>query len=165
MNKKNKVLEYLGKRSSNASPILILIGVYIVTVIVFSFLSPYFLSVSNFMKIGLYSSIMGIVAAGVTFTILSGGIDISVGAMVALVGCVSALLLKANWGVFPVVLIGLLVGAVLGLFNGLVIAKIKVNALIVTLGTLTIYRGLALLLTDGRSLILSNKSFYKRISH
>ena len=125
------------------------IGLFIIVVII-SILNPGFLSFSNLLNVLRQVSINALIAFGMTFVILTGGIDLSVGAILALSGAVTATLLAA--GVDPVlaISIGLLVGAALGAINGLIISKGKVAPFIATLATMTIYRGATLMFTDGR---------------
>ena len=126
-----------------------LIGLILIVVII-SILNPAFLSPGNLMNVLRQVSINALIAFGMTFVILTGGIDLSVGSILALSGAVTATLMAS--GVDPVlaVLIGLLAGAALGAFNGIVIAKGKVAPFIATLATMTIFRGLTLVFTDGR---------------
>ncbi|WP_298823879.1 ribose ABC transporter permease [uncultured Planococcus sp.] len=125
------------------------IGLILIIVII-TILNPGFLSVSNLMNVLRQVSINALIAFGMTFVILTGGIDLSVGATLALTGAVSAGMMAS--GVDPIfaMLLGLLLGAVLGAINGVIIAKGKVAPFIATLATMTIYRGLTLVYTDGR---------------
>ncbi len=115
-----------------------------------SFLSGSFLTVSNLLNIARQVSINAIIAAGMTFVILTGGIDLSVGSVLALSGAIIAGLLAAGRPVLVGIAAGLAGGALLGLVNGLVIAKGRVQPFIATLAMLTIARGATLVYTDGR---------------
>ncbi len=125
------------------------IGLILIMTII-TILNPDFLSVSNLMNVLRQVSINALIAFGMTFVILTGGIDLSVGSTLALTGAVTAGLMAS--GVDPIfaMLLGLLLGAVLGAINGIIIAKGKVAPFIATLATMTIYRGLTLVYTDGR---------------
>ncbi|WP_038704869.1 ABC transporter permease subunit [Planococcus sp. PAMC 21323] len=125
------------------------IGLFLIMSII-TILNPDFLSVSNLMNVLRQVSINALIAFGMTFVILTGGIDLSVGSTLALTGAVTAGLMAS--GVDPIfaMLLGLLLGAVLGAINGIIIAKGKVAPFIATLATMTIYRGLTLVYTDGR---------------
>ncbi|ANU14202.1 ribose ABC transport system, permease protein RbsC [Planococcus halocryophilus Or1] len=125
------------------------IGLFLIMSII-TILNPDFISVSNLMNVLRQVSINALIAFGMTFVILTGGIDLSVGSTLALTGAVTAGLMAS--GVDPIfaMLLGLLLGAVLGAVNGIIIAKGKVAPFIATLATMTIYRGLTLVYTDGR---------------
>lgn len=117
----------------------------------FALNSPAFLTASNMLNVLRQISINAIIALGMTFVLLTGGIDLSVGSIVAASGSLMVSLLAANG--LPLwlgVLIGLGLGALLGLVNGLVIARGGLPPFIVTLAMLTIARGLAYVYTDGR---------------
>jgi ribose transport system permease protein len=95
---------------------------------------------------------VAIIAAGELLVILTAGIDLSVGSVLALTGCVTAQLLVHGWPVPLAILVGLLVGAALGVFNGLLVARAKLPPFIVTLGMLGIARGVVLVLTDASTI-------------
>jgi ribose/xylose/arabinose/galactoside ABC-type transport system permease subunit len=113
-------------------------------------LTPHFLTVSNLLNVMEQTSINAIVAVGMTFVIISGGIDLSVGSLVAVAGVVLAAALKADWGAPAAVAIALAVGAACGMVNGLVIALGRLPPFIMTLGMMSVARGAALMFTDGR---------------
>lgn len=119
-------------------------------VVAMAVLSPYFLSVSNFLNILLATSVIGVLAVGATFVISSAGIDLSVGSVLAFAGVVGAL--AANNLGFPwplAVLACLVAGGFAGLVNGVLITKGNIPPFIVTLGMLGVARGLGLVLTNG----------------
>jgi ribose transport system permease protein len=113
-------------------------------------LSPYFLTVSNLMNVMEQTSINAVIAVGMTFVILSGGIDLSVGSLVALSGVALAAALRAGAPLPVALLAGLATGAAAGLVNGLLITRGKLPAFIATLGMMSVARGLTLFVTDGR---------------
>jgi len=113
-------------------------------------LSPYFLTVSNLLNVAEQTSINAIVAVGMTFVIVSGGIDLSVGSLVALAGVVLGAALRANLPLPIALLLALAVGLASGLANGALISWGGLPPFIVTLGTMSIARGAALLFTEGR---------------
>lgn len=126
-----------------------LLGLFLI-VIVITILNPSFMTTDNILNILRQVSISALIAFGMTFVILTGGIDLSVGSTLALTGAVAATMLAS--GIDPVltILAALILGAILGAVNGVIIAKGKVAPFIATLATMTIYRGLTLVYTDGR---------------
>jgi len=127
-----------------------------------AFLNPNFLSYGNVTNVLARSAFIGIIAVGMTFVITSGGLDLSVGSMAAFIAGVMILIMNAlvpsmgvGWGV---ILIGmaaaLVVGLVAGLVNGLLITQARIEAFIVTLGTMGIFRSLITWLADGGTLSL-----------
>jgi ribose transport system permease protein len=148
-------MKYKFKLTTNITLAIVLILI----IIVFTILSPYFLSFNNFMKIGLYTAQMGVLSTGQTMALLSGGLDISVGSMMALVGMVCAGTLEGGGGAFVTVLIGLLIGVACGALNGLIVTKGRVNAFITTLGTMTIFRGLAQIYSNGKTILITDKAY------
>ncbi|MFP7331792.1 ribose ABC transporter permease [Shouchella clausii] len=125
------------------------IGLFLIILII-SILNPGFLTAPNLLNVLRQVSINALIAFGMTFVILTGGIDLSVGAILAFSGAVTATLLSSGMDPILAILIGLLVGAALGAINGIIIAKGKVAPFIATLATMTIYRGATLMFTDGR---------------
>jgi ribose/xylose/arabinose/galactoside ABC-type transport system permease subunit len=119
-------------------------------VILLTVLSPHFLTVSNLMNVLEQTSINAVIAVGMTFVILSGGIDLSVGSLVALSGVALAAALQAGAPLPVALLAGLATGAAAGLVNGLLITRGKLPAFIATLGMMSVARGLTLFVTDGR---------------
>ncbi|MCM3359463.1 MULTISPECIES: ribose ABC transporter permease [unclassified Psychrobacillus] len=122
----------------------------ILLVVIITILSPNFLTVNNLMNVLRQVSINALIAFGMTFVILTGGIDLSVGSILALTGAVTAGLLASGMDPILAMLIGLILGAVLGAINGIIISKGNVAPFIATLATMTIYRGLTLVYTEGR---------------
>ena len=110
--------------------------------------SDEFLTGGNLGNLARQVAIFGIIAAGELLVILTAGIDLSVGSVLALTGCVTAQLLVHGWPVATAIVVGLLVGAGLGVFNGVLVARAKLPPFIVTLGMLGIARGVVLVITD-----------------
>jgi ribose transport system permease protein len=125
-------------------PLITLLVLCLVTAL----LSDRFLSPLNLTNILVQSSIMAVVAIGMTFVIVGGGFDLSVGSTVAFAGCIAAMAM-ATFGITAGVLAGIATGAAVGLVNGLTIAKLGVNPFITTLGTMVLVRGLVYLVTGG----------------
>jgi ribose transport system permease protein len=127
--------------------------------IIMSAVTPIFLSVANFKAILLGLSVEAIIAAGMTILLVSGGLDMSVGSTMALSGVISCMAIKAGIPVFFSVLAGILSGSLVGLINGFIIAHWMINPFIVTLGMLSIVRGLVLILAGGVTIINLPESF------
>lgn len=131
----------------------------IVIIAVFSFLSPYYFSLNNFLIMASHVAIFGILAIGMLLVILNGGIDLSVGSTLGLAGCIAGFLMQGvqlpNFGVilyppvWAVVIITCAFGALVGAVNGVLIAYLKVPAFVASLGVLYVARGIALLMTNG----------------
>jgi len=113
-------------------------------------LTPYFLTVSNLLNVAEQTSINAIVAVGMTFVILSAGIDLSVGSIVALSGVILGMALRDGEPLALALALALAVGVVSGAVNGLLVSHGGLPPFIVTLGTMSIARGAALLVTEGR---------------
>jgi ribose transport system permease protein len=126
-----------------------LIGLAVLCAILW-ILTPYFLTVSNLLNIAEQTSINAIVAVGMTFVILSGGIDLSVGSMVALSGVVLGTSLQSGQPMPVALVAAAVVGLACGLANGALVSWGGLPPFIVTLGTMSIARGAALLYTEGR---------------
>ncbi len=134
----------------------------VVLVLIMTILIPGFLSLSSISSLLVQGSIFGIMALGVTFIIISGGIDLSAGSLVALTAVVSASFGQLEGamnkmipglpqlGIWAPLLVAIVFGGFLGAVNGLLIAKLKLFPFIATLGTYTIARGLSLVITNGK---------------
>jgi ribose transport system permease protein len=133
----------------NARQFGTLIGLFFLGVILW-ILTPHFLTISNLLNITQQTSINAIIAVGMTFVIITAGIDLSVGSIMAFAGVVLASALHAGLPVPLALLAGLAVGLISGLINGLLITYGKLPPFISTLGMMSVARGAALLYTDGR---------------
>lgn len=124
-------------------------------IIVMSFASPYFLTAANLINLVRQISVQGILAVGMTFVLLTGGIDLSVGSVLALSGVIATSLATTehNIPLAVALLAGLAVGAACGIFNGVLVARFRVPAFIVTLAMTTMAAGGALIYTNGRPVI------------
>jgi ribose transport system permease protein len=129
--------------------VAVLLLFYVALLVAFSILSPFFLSVRNMLAIGTNVAFIGLMAAAGTPLIIAGGLDLSVAATAGLVGVVIALLNAAGVNVWLAVLVALLLGALVGVVNGLFATRLRLNPLIVTLGMMSIVSGSALILTGG----------------
>jgi ribose transport system permease protein len=138
-----------------------LIGLILITVIL-SIVSSSFLTLENVFNVLRQVSINALIAFGMTFVILTGGIDLSVGSILALSSAITAGLLAGGMDPFIAILIGVASGAVMGGINGLFITFGKVAPFIATLATMTIFRGLTLVYTNGTPITgLSNSSIFE----
>lgn len=126
-----------------------LIGLVILCAVLWA-LTPHFLTVSNLLNIAQQTSINAIVAAGMTFVIISGGIDLSVGSIVALSGVVLGTLLQDGHAAAVAIPVAALVGIAAGLLNGLLVSVGNLPPFIATLGMMSVARGAALVFTEGR---------------
>lgn len=138
--------EKITKNISKQGP---LIGLVIMTIIL-SVVSDSFLSTNNILNLLRQVSINAIIAFGMTFVILTGGIDLSVGSILALGSALTAGMLASGMNPLLAILLGLGIGFILGTINGLIIAKGKVTPFIATLSTMTMFRGATLVFTGGK---------------
>ncbi|MGL4603356.1 MAG: ABC transporter permease [Iodobacter sp.] len=130
---------------------------------VLSVMSRDFLTVNNLLNVLRQVSINALIAFGMTFVILLGGIDLSVGAVLALSSVAIATMMAAGMDPILATLCGVLAGAALGAVNGIIISRGKVAPFIATLGTMTVFRGLALVFSDGRPITGFNSDFFSML--
>ena len=127
--------------------LFVLLGLCVILTLV----SPRFMRLSNLVNIALQSSVTAIVALGLSFTILAGGIDLSTGSVSALAGAVSAgLAVRAGWAAGPVIFIALLIGLAVGLVNGLLVIWGRIPPFVASLSLMAIGRGLVLVYTQAK---------------
>ena len=129
-------------------------GIYIAAVVLFlilGLLSPQFLTIGNLRDVAVSASVNAIIGLGLTFVIITGGIDLSVGAIASFVGIVSANFM-VNGGMAPILalVVGIVVGVGCGAVNGFLITGLKLPPFIATLGTMSVFQGLAYVVTDGK---------------
>ena len=136
----------------NAKKIIQKIGsllILLVLMIFMGLLSPEFFSLANIKNVGIQASVNAVLSIGMLMVIIIGGIDLSIGATLALAGIVSAYLMKAGCPVVLALLISCIVGAALGAINGFIVTFMKLPPFVATLGTTSIFRGTALFVTNG----------------
>ncbi|WP_449394449.1 ABC transporter permease subunit [Devosia riboflavina] len=133
--------------------------VLILLVVLMSIFAPNFNRVDNLLNIARSISVNAILAAGLTFVILTGGIDLSVGSIVAVSGVVAVIAAIAGVPAPVAVVIGMAVGGACGLVNGVLTAYLALAPFIVTLGTMTFLRGLAYTITNGQPIVSSDLNF------
>lgn len=130
---------------------LTLIVLIAAIIIVMSNLNPYFFSFSNFRAVAVGMAPTAIIVIGMAILLASGGFDLSVGSVMALSSTVVAMLLLTGMPIPLAVILGLILGGVVGVVNGVLVTGLGINPLIATLGTMSIARGIALVLTEGFS--------------
>ncbi|MDR5773430.1 MULTISPECIES: ABC transporter permease [unclassified Caballeronia] len=133
---------------------------FAILLVVFSFASPWFLSIDNFLNIGRQTALVSIIAIGMTSVIIARQIDLSVGSSLALSGMAAALAMSHigdSWVIGAIAGIG--TGAIVGAINGLVTTRLNIPSFLVTLGSLSAARGLALMVTTTRPEIITNDHF------
>ena len=138
------------------------IGLIIIVVVlgtIPSLTSPHFLSVNNLFNILLSVTVIGIAAVGQTLVIVSGGLDLSIEPIIAGTGVIVALMNQQGYPLGLSILLGILLGPIIGLLNGILITKVKINAVIVTLATMSIVRGFSLLISNAKTIPFQRADF------
>jgi ribose transport system permease protein len=148
MNERTKSLLAQGKKLGN-NQILFISIFWLVMCIAFAFFSPHFFTFQNFTAITIQASVIAMLAAGQTFVILSGGIGLDAGSVVALSSVLSAMVMAQTGSVTVGLIAGLLIGLSCGVVNGLIIGKLGIPPFVATLGMMQVARGLALIITKG----------------
>ncbi|TPM30837.1 ABC transporter permease [Mesorhizobium sp. B2-3-4] len=136
-------------------------GVFIALLVMCLFLSfatDGFLTSLNLLNVGRQVSLLGIMAVGMTFVLIAGEVDLSVGSTYALSGLATGMLIIAGWALLPAICAGLLTGIVIGLINGMLSTYGRLPSLIATLGMLSIVRGAALILTNGQPVTVNARN-------
>ncbi len=136
------------KRLQNSQGLLSLMGLFIL-VLLSSVFSDRFLRVDNIITILRQSSILLILSVGLTGVVITRGVDLSISAIAAFVGCTCAQLLKAGVPIFFVFIIGIILGGIIGLFNGFLVGKLKLPPFVATYGTMMVVSGLSLIMMQG----------------
>ncbi len=132
--------------------------VFVAMLVVSLFLTDRFLTVDNITNILRQSVPLGIVSLGLLFVILTGGIDLSVGSLMALVSVIVALVIPEN-GLILGVLAGVIAGTLLGAFSGTLVAVFQIAPFIATLATMTVARGVALIVSKGQPIFIDDTAF------
>jgi ribose transport system permease protein len=130
-----------------------------ILVTLMSFTSKEFLTVHNLTNVARQVSIFAIIGTGMTFVIITAGIDLSVGSLVALTGCAAMTIIDRTGMDYFGILVGLMMGAICGAANGIVVARFRVPPFIATLAGLTVFRGSSLVITNGLPIIKLEGSF------
>jgi ribose/xylose/arabinose/galactoside ABC-type transport system permease subunit len=145
--------------TSRHLPSLGLLAAFILMLVVFSLLSPVFLTYGNFINIANQTAIISVLAFGMTLVMLSGGIDLSVGSLVSLSAVVCALLLDAGAPIIAAVGAAIATGIAFGALNGFISVRWGIQSFLVTLGSLSVARGLSLVLSEGRTIYIESERF------
>lgn len=124
-----------------------------------SLLSPYFLTLENLSSVVRQTAVINVIAMGMTLVMISGGIDLSVGSVMAFAGICGTMMLQDGFGLFPSLLGAIVAGALWGLLNSLLVTLLKVSPFIATLGTMGAARGLTLVITNGMPVVKLPNSF------
>ncbi|KKX27112.1 ABC transporter permease [Rhizobium sp. LC145] len=131
----------------------------IILCVIFSVMNPRFMSVANFMNVLQQVAVIAIAAFGMTWVILLGEIDLSIGSIIAVAGMVGAQCFAFGMGFAPALVLTLLAGAFMGLINGVLTAKLLLPSFIVTVATMGIYRGLVSLPTNGAPAMIMDETW------
>lgn len=150
---------------SDAMQRLLAFGALILLFVVFSIASPYFFTFDNVIGIFLATAVNGLLALGVTFIIITGGIDLSIGTVMTLSSVLAGVFIT-NWGLpVPIgVLAGLTTGSLCGLVNGAIIAKLKMPPFVATLGMLNIAKGLSLVIAQLKPIYFDDTPSYNMLA-
>ena len=135
--------------------------IFIIEIVFFSITSEYFFGWGNFKNIFRASAIIGVMALGQTIVIISGGFDLSVGAVSAATGMAAAWMLQQGYSFITSIFIAIFIGGLIGIVNGTITGYGRINPLITTLGMMSIVRGLGFIISGGYDIAISNKTFLK----
>lgn len=149
---KNKIKFKLGRELITVIALLVIVGIFTV-------INAQYIQGNNLLDIIDQTVINGLIAVGITFAILTAGIDLSVGSTLAIVIVVIGKFLVNGTNPLVAVILGIIIGFILGAVNGVLITKMKLQPFIATLGTMSIYRGLAYTITGGQPVLKIPKSF------
>jgi ribose transport system permease protein len=136
----------------NRFPLSTLFLVIIALWVILAILSPYFFTYHNMFNLARQTAVTAILSVGMTFVIISGGIDLSVGSIVGVSSVLVSLLMVNGWPISLAILVTLLISCILGLITGVAIYDAKVPPFIATLGMMSAARGVALMLSQGRTI-------------
>lgn len=141
-----KIREKVGEENFQ---ILSVLSGLLIMVTFFTIMSPYFFTINNIMTVALQTSIIAIIAIGQTFVLITTGIDLSIGSNMAIAGIITSFALIAGLPMIVAICLGLIVGIISGLINGLLIVLGDLPPFVVTLGSMSVIRGVALVITKG----------------
>jgi ribose transport system permease protein len=136
--------------------LLVLIAIMI---LIISQITPYFLTLTNMRTLGLAVSFNAIAAIGMTILMIGGAIDLSIGSIYGIASIMTGIWISNGFPIVPAILLGLLIGAFIGLINGILVNKFLLSPFLATLGTMTLFRGLIWVLSGGHSVVGLPKDF------
>ncbi len=147
------------RRWQNARNISVfyLLGVLVVASVFMSMLDPNFFTARNLFNVLNQQSTIGIVTVGVAIALICGCIDLTVGNVLATTAAVAALMITAGYNEVHVIILTLLVGLFAGTINGFIVVKLRIDSFIATLGLMSVYQGLALIIPNGNNIYLNNR--------
>ncbi len=131
----------------------------LIMVIIFSIISPPFHTINNLLTVALQTSIIAFMGIGVTFVIITAGIDLGIGSVLAFASVVTGLAMNAGYSSWLAIMFGLITGIVCGLFNGFVITRLKLAPFIATLGMMMLARGAGLYITNAAPITVTDPLF------
>ncbi len=146
-----RVRQFLSAREMGVFVALLLMALFL------TFATPAFLNARNLLNVGRQVSLIGIMAVGMSFVLISREIDLSIGATYALAGLMTGILLLQRWNLWLAILAGLAIGVCVGLINGWFSTYGQLPSFIVTLGMMSVTRGTALLITNGQPVTINEK--------
>ncbi len=147
-----RIRRMLGAREAGVAIALALMVIFL------ALATDTFFSQRNLLNVGRQISLLGIMAVGMTFVLIAGEVDLSIGSTYALSGLVTGMLIVQGWVLLPAIIVGLILGASVGLVNGLLSTYGKLPSFITTLGVMSIVRGVALLITNGEPVTVNASS-------
>lgn len=155
----SKIKNQTTKKKIDLNKYMVYIIFVIVLIIFGSWLGGNFFSKSNLLNITRQTAMISILAVAMTFVIACGQIDLSIGSTVALCALTSAIILQKTNNIFLAVFVSLVLGTLIGAFNGFLITYLKIPAFLATLGMQSVIRGTAMWTTDTKAITITNKTF------
>lgn len=144
----------------NLGIIILLVGVVVVT----ASIQPAFLKLANIQNVLRWSALFGLISIGVSFVIISGGIDLSIGSLMAMCASIAVVLMtEAKWNATMVFFMVLGIAATIGLLHGLMVTRLKLQPFVVTLCGMMLYRGIARVITDDEQLDFGNEDEFSAL--
>jgi len=149
-----KIFKLIGKGNRS---VVYLLGIIIVAIVIMSFLDPNFFTVRNLFNVLNQQATLGIATMGVAIAMIAGCIDLTIGNLLASTAAIAALLLVAGVSEIWVILLTCIAGLVAGTLNGVIVIKTRINTFIATLGLMSVYQGVALIIPDGNNIYLKGR--------